>query len=409
MSARPRFAALHSRNFRLLWIGLFVSNAGTQMQSAGLYWLVLELTGSTVALGVVSLSFALPMVVLPFLGGTIADRYNRLTILKITQSSAMVLAILLTALTLFGAVTYWQIIAINLALAVLLAIDNPTRQALLPDLVPPEDLISAASLNSAAFTGAALVGPALGGLLLVIVGPSGLFALNACTYLAILGALFAMRGVPQHKRQTGLWWRNIAEGLHYIGADRLVLTLVLLSAGLSFFGNVRAYLPLMPVFATERLAVGEIGYGLLLAAPGAGSLIGAFGLAYLGDIRARDRALTAGVALAGVTLVLFGLTLFFPAVLGLFVINGVCSTGAAALIATTLQLRTPQQLRGRVMSLYAITIIGIGSLGGLAAGAAAEILPPATVLMIGGAVSVALGLVLTRGLRGIRNLGRDSG
>ena len=404
-TARPRLAALRSTNFRNLWLGLIVSNAGSQMQTAALFWLVLELTDSTVALGLVSLSFALPMIVLPFFGGTVADRYDRVTVLKLSRVASMLVAFLLAGLTLTGVIQYWQILALNFLNATLLAIDNPARQALLPDLVPPPDLISATSLNSAAFTGAALFGPALGGFLLVLIGPAGVFLVNGVSFLAVLSALFLLRGIPDHRRATGAWWRNVAEGLRYVWSDRLVLGLVLLSSSLSFFGNARAFQPLMPVFARDRLMVGEIGYGFLLAAAGAGSLIGAFGLAAVGDFRARDRALAVGVALAGLTLIAFGLTVFYPAVLGLLVLNGVCSTGSAALIATSLQLRTPQHLRGRVMSLYAITVIGIGSLSGLAVGALAAQIPPISVVLLWGVIAAALGLTITRGLREVRNLG----
>jgi MFS family permease len=400
---------LHSRNFRYLWLGLIVSNAGTLMQGAAVYWLVLQLTGSTVALGLVSSTFALPMLILPLFGGTIADRHDRIAVLKFTQSSSMLLALVLAALTLTGAVQFWQILVINFLSALLLAVDNPTRQALLPDLVPPADLVSAASLNSAAFTGAALFGPALGGLLLEPIGPAGLFFLNGLSFLAVLAALFSLRGLPVHKRQGGAWWQNVVDGLRFIRAERLVLALVLLSAGLNFFANAGAYRPLMPVFARDYLQVGATGYGFMLAAPGAGALIGAFGLAWLGDFERRDLALVGGVVLAGLSLIAFGLWLFFPLSLVLLLINGVCTTGSAALIATSLQLRTPPRLRGRVMSLYTITVIGVGSLGGFASGAAAALLPPPLVVVLGAAIGIAIGVLLGPSLRGIRALGRRSG
>ncbi|HUS13442.1 MAG TPA: MFS transporter, partial [Chloroflexia bacterium] len=184
---RPRFAALHSRNFRLLWSGLIISNAGSQMQSVAQGYLIYYLlTRSPFWLGMNSLAFAVPMILFPLFGGALADRVDKLTLLKITQFGQMATAAVLGVVTLSGAVTVGWVLLASFVGAVFLAVDNPTRNALLPELVPREDLLSGAALNGASYTGAALIGPALGGLLLPLLGPAGLFLLNAASFLGVL-------------------------------------------------------------------------------------------------------------------------------------------------------------------------------------------------------------------------------
>src|SRR5512142_2586117 len=193
-----RYSALRSRNFTLLWSGLIVSNVGTWMQNVANGWLVLQLTNSPLWLGLLGLSFAVPMIILPPLAGPVVDRVHRIRLLFFTQSMQAVTAIVLAVLTWTGRVQTWHILLASFIGALLLAFDNPARQALIPDLVQPRDLLNALSLNSATYTGAALVGPALAGAMLGPLGAGTLFFVNGISFLAVIFALAAMTGVRTH-------------------------------------------------------------------------------------------------------------------------------------------------------------------------------------------------------------------
>ena len=187
-----RYAALRYRNFSLLWSGLIVSNMGTWMQNVANGWLVLQLTNSPLWLGLLGLSFAVPMIVIPPFAGAVVDRVHRVRLLFFTQSMQAVTAVALAVLTWLGKVQTWHILLASFVGALLLAFDNPARQALIPDLVRPRDLLNALSLNSATYTGAALVGPALAGALLGPFGPGTLFFINGVSFLAVIVALLVL-------------------------------------------------------------------------------------------------------------------------------------------------------------------------------------------------------------------------
>jgi MFS family permease len=371
-AVRPaRFAALHHRNFALLWSGVIVSNVGTWMQNVAQSWLVLQLTDSPLWLGVLGLSFAIPMVTLPLVGGAVVDRVPRVRLLYLTQTGLMLVAFSLAILTGSGRVAVWHILLASFLTGTFLAFDNPARQALVYDLVPRQDLLNALSLNAATYTGAALVGPALAGLLLAPIGAAGLFFINGVSYLAVLFALAAMRGV--HSRGSAPpapLGQAMHAGLAYVWKNRTVLALLGLSAMAAVFG--RSYQNLLPVFARDIWASGAAGYGLLLSAAGAGAVIGAIGLAAFGrDQRSGRLMILSGLAFS-LSLIFFASSPSFPPAVLLLLAAGAMATVFTTLIATQLQTQTPNDLRGRVMSLYAITLIGLPSLGALAAGALAE-------------------------------------
>lgn len=368
---RRKLGALRHRNFALLWSSLVVSNTGTWMQTVAQGWLVLELTNSPIYLGLVSLAFAVPMTLLPPLGGAFADRIDKLRLLKITQTLSMLNAFALAGVTLTGLVNVWHIVALAFVGALLLAVDNPTRQALLPSLVGREDLMSALSLNSAVFTGAALFGPALAGVLLTRVGPGGLFLINGSSYGVVLAALFLMRHVDTRADPSGVgFWQDVAEGLRLVRSSRLLLILVAVSALSGLFG--RSYSALLPLFARDVWGVGAQGYGILLSAPGAGALIGAVGLAVYGDVRRKGRLLVFSMLAFGLVLIAFSYSPFFWPAVVLLLVGGILNALFGTSIATLIQTNAPGRLRGRAMSLYTVTIIGVPSLGALGTASAAE-------------------------------------
>ena len=366
-----RFAALRHRNFALLLVGAIVSNIGTWMQNVTQSWLVLQLTNSPLWLGLLGLSFAIPMVTLPLVGGAVVDRVHRVRLLYFTQTAQLLLAFTLAILTWLQLIAVWQILLASFFSATLLAFDNPARQALVYDLVPQEDLLNALSLNAATYTGAALIGPALAGLLLVPLGPAALFFLNGASFLAVLFALTAMGGVRSRgSAAPASLGQAMRTGLSYVWKTRYVLGLLGLSAAAAIFG--RSYQSLLPIFARDIWSAGELGYGLLLSAGGAGALAGALGLAAFSRGHRQGRLMVAtGLAFSGL-LILFALSPGFLAGFALLFAAGVMATVFTTLISTQLQLTTPNDLRGRVMSMYAITLIGLPSLGALAIGALAE-------------------------------------
>ena len=247
-----RFAALQYRNFKLLWYGLIVSNVGTWMQNVANGWLVLQLTNSPLWLGYLGLSFAVPMIILPPLAGPIVDRVNRISLLLFTQSMQTLTFITLAVLTWAGKVEVWHILVASFISAVLLAFDNPARQALVPGLVHPRDLLNALSLNSATYTGAALVGPALAGMLLEPLGAGTLFFLNGVSFLAVIIALLSMRDVTTHSGgQHGSLRSEFWKGLAFAWNDRFILALLILAALGAIFG--RSYQNLILPLAQNAL------------------------------------------------------------------------------------------------------------------------------------------------------------
>ncbi|MDP9314875.1 MAG: MFS transporter [Chloroflexota bacterium] len=370
-STTGRYPALRHRNFTLIWSGLLVSNMGTWMQSVAQSWLIYKLTGNDpLYLGWLGLSFALPMIVGPPLGGIIVDRVDRIKLLYVTQTCSMLLALLLAALTWLGAVQPVHILALTFIGALLLAFDNPARQALIPELVPRSDLMNALSLNSATFTGAALVGPAIAGLVLNVVGAAWLFLGNALSYLAVLRALTVMRDVPVRERRPTSLRDALLGGFIYAWRETLVFALLILSALAAIFG--RSYQLLLPVFADDIWRVGPGGYGALLSAGGGGALIGAFGMSSIKQIQAQGRVLIAAGLVFCTALIAFALSPWFWLGVFLLVIVGAAATVFTTMIATTIQLRVPGELRGRVISLYTITLIGLPSLGALGVAAVAR-------------------------------------
>ena len=391
-----RYPAFRHRNFTLIWVGLLVSNVGTWMQAVAQSWLIYKVTGNDpLYLGWLGLCFALPMVLVPPLGGVVADRADRVRLLYVTQTAALALAAILAVLTWTGAIRPWHILATTSAGALVLAFDNPTRQSLIAELVPRNALQNALSLNAATFTGAALVGPAVAGALLDVVGAGWLFAMNAASFLAVLFALTAMREVPKHEHAIPKIKDALLGGFAYAFRERWMLGILALSALAAVF--VRSYQQMLPVFADDIFHVGSRGYGFLLAGGGAGALVGALGISSMRDIEAKGRVMIAsGLAMcAALALFVFSSsrTTHFALAVGLVVAIGVASTLFTTMLSTMIQMRVPGPLRGRVVSLYVSTLIGLPSLGALGVAAIGKVIGVPWALM-GGAAIVTFALIV---------------
>ncbi len=393
-STSTRFGALRYRNFNLLWSGLIVSNMGTWMQNVANGWLVLQLTNSPLWLGLLGLSFALPMIFLPLVAGAVVDRVHRVKLLYVTQTTPMLIAFVLAALTWLGVINVWHILIASFLGSAALAFDNPARQALIPDLVQPKDLLNALSLNSATYNGAALIGPALAGALLGPLGAGALFFINGVSFLAVIFALAAMRDFRTHSGgQHKSLGDSMLKGFSYAWNNRMILALLALSALAAIFG--RSYQNLLPAFARDIWNSGPEGYGLLLAAAGGGALVGAFGLASFKKVERQGAIMLVNGLLFSISLVIFAISPNLIIGMIMLFIGGITSTIYGTIIATFIQVSVPNELRGRVMSLYAITLIGLPSLGALGSGAVAEWLgglqgAPRAVLF----ASIVLGVIL---------------
>jgi MFS family permease len=405
-AAPRRFSALRNRNFALLWIGLIISNSGSWMQNVAQGLLVYELTHSPFWLGVVAFARAVPMIVLPPMGGVIADRTQRLKLLKVTQTFSLLVAAVLATLVGLGVVQVWQIVVLSFLSGAVNAFDQPTRQALLPDLVKREDLTNAIALNSAAWQGSALFGPSLAGLVIAVSSLAVAFYLNAVSFLAVVIALFLMRGVPERsggpRRNRGLL-DDLAEGLRYAGKTRLVLTLLVMAAITSIFG--RSYQQLMPVFAREVLGRGATGLGLMMSAPGAGTLVGATVLGALGDLRRKGVVFFAGIFALSLLLIGFTLSRSFVLTVGILFLVGVVSIVFSTMLTTMLQLTAPAQMRGRVMSLVTVTMQGLNPVGALLIGALATAIGTPRAVALGVAVVMVAALLAVVGAPDVREFG----
>ena len=384
----PRFAALQHKNFKLLWAGLIVSNTGTWMQNVAQGWLVLQLTNSPFWLGLLGLSFAIPMILLPLVGGAVVDRIDRVKLLYVTQTGAMLTALVLAIMTWTGTVHISYILIASFVSSALLAFDNPARQALVPDLVPSKDLMNAVSLNSATYTGASLIGPAIAGALLAPLGAGTLFFLNAISYLSVIFALSAMQNVKTHGSGTqhDTLGKSMLAGLGYAWNNRLILALLALAALAAIFG--RSYQNLLPIFARDVWNGGPAGYGILLSASGAGALVGAFWLASIRNIKHQGKILISSGLVFSLSVIFFAISPNFWIGVFLLFLGGITVTIFSTIISTFIQIAVPNHLRGRVMSLYSITLIGLPSLGALGVGSIAQLLggisgAPRAVLMGG--------------------------
>lgn len=387
-STQPRshpLRALRHRNFQLFFSGQLISLIGTWMQQVAQSWLIFRLTHSPVLLGFVGFCGQIPSFILGPFGGYVADTFNRRKTLIVTQSAAMVLAIILAGLTLGGVIQQWHIFLLAALLGIVNAFDVPVRQAFLVQMVEREDLMNAIALNSSMFNGARIVGPAVAGLLVAAIGEGWCFFANGVSYVAVIIGLAMMtpRLLPQSASSSPL--ANIVEGFRFVGRTAPIRALLLLLGLASFAGM--PYTVLMPVFADDIFHAGARGLGLLMGASGAGALIGSVMLA----MRSTVRGLGNWVAMASMT---FGASAIAFAFSRSFVVSMILlvPVGAAMMVQmassnTLIQSMVPDELRGRVMAVYSMMFVGLGPIGALIAGALAH--------RIGAPITVAAGGVLT--------------
>ena len=387
-SAGIRLGALAHRNFRLFLFGQGTSLIGTWMQSVALGWLVLELSGSPFAVGLNSALRSLGVLLFTLYAGVVADRVDKRRLIVVTQALQMVEALALAVLVWTRVVAVWQVMALAAFVGVVNAFDIPTRQSFMVEMVGKEDLMNAIALNSSMFNAARVVGPAIGGALIGLLGVGMCFFLNGVSYLAVIASLLAMR-LPAFQRAPAhaSAWSGFREVVAFLRGDRRVETLVVLTAILSVFGF--PFLVMMPVFARDVLHVGAAGYGALTAAVGVGAMLGALGIALnSGRIARRGALMTAGGASFGLLVLLFALSRAFSLSLVLLALAGCAMIVNNALTNTMIQTLVPDQLRGRVMGFYSFVFVGMSPLGAFLVGVAAERFGAPLAVGIGGMICV---------------------
>jgi MFS family permease len=359
--------SLRRRNYRLYFFGQLVSLIGSWMQTTAQQWLVYKLTGSELSLGVVTFASFIPVLLLSLGMGVIVDRVERRRLLIITQTLFMITAATLAVLTLTGVIEYWHIILLALLTGVGNALDMPARQTFNIDLVERDDVLNAIALNSSVFNGARIIGPAIGGMVVAAVGEGPAFGLNAISFLAVIGALLMMRLPPfTPPERSGSGLHELRQGLAYLVSNRTVLGLVSMVAAFNLIGF--PYVVLLPVFAAEVLGTGAAGLGELLAAQGVGALVGALGLAFLGDRQAKGPMILANRAMLPVGILLLGLSKTTAITMIGLALAGYAQINQLAMTNTLIQLSVPDELRGRVVSTYTWALGGFWPLGSLLTG-----------------------------------------
>jgi MFS family permease len=362
--------ALRSRNFRLFWVAQSISTTGTFLQVVAESWLLYRLTGSTLMLGVLGVVGLLPVVPVAFLGGLMADRVPRRRLVMATQAGLLGQAAVFGLLAATGRIQVWHIIVLDFVMGALFAIDQPARQAFLPELVSGDDLANAIALNSAAFQVARVVGQAVAGILIAIIGAGGAMMVNAATFLAPIVALALIRvrdAIPDIRRDSlGV---AVSEGVLELYRRPPLLGTISLMVVVG--GLPLAIFLMMPAYAEDVVQTDAVGLGLLLASSAVGAVLSTLLVARV-QVGRRGRALMAASLVLPIFMVGFALSRWMPAACLVLLFVGLVQSVLHAMSTTLVQVNVPDQVRGRVMSLYGMLIIGVPKLGGVLIGGLAE-------------------------------------
>jgi MFS family permease len=403
--ANPVWRAFRHRNYRLWFVGQSISGIGTWMQMVAQSWLVLALTGDPFMIGVVAAAQYSPVLAFGLFGGLVADGLPKRRVLLATQSVFGACALLLWLLSATGAVQVWHVALVAFGFGLTNAIDMPVRNSFSVEMVGREDVSNAVALNSALFNAARIVGPAVAGLTIGAFGVSIAFLVNGLSYLAVIMALLLMRPTELQSPPTiprpasvGAVLGSLAEGLGYVRRTPIVLLAVVLVGTVSTFGM--NFTVLMPALARDVLGTDASGYGFLMSASGLGALAAALWIA--SARRSRQMLIGLGALLLGLMEIVLGFSRLYPLSLLAMLLVGFGSVSMTATANATVQLHVPDQLRGRVMSVYMTIFVGSTPIGSLIVGAIASRLGTDVAVSFGGAMSaVAAGYAIVR-LRRIR-------
>jgi MFS family permease len=381
-SFRSVFAATRHRDFRLFLIGQFVSLCGTWIQTVAQGWLVLQLTNSAFAVGLVTTMGSLPILLFTLYGGVIADRVNKRRLVLLLQSLMLAEALVLAILTQLHLITVHWVMALAAFSGLLSAFEVPTRQSMIAEIVAREDLMNAIALGSSAFNVARVVGPSIAGALIATVGLAACFYANAASYLAVIVSLILMRvarpTVPSQAATLGA----LSEGFRYIFGNPWPRAIIILIATVSVFGV--SFMPMMPVFARDVLHLDATGYGVLVSAVGLGAATAAIFMAGVARRAPGPRLALRSSLVFGLVVTAAGLAPEFWTAIVLFTLSG-CTMALNGIAAnTTLQTEAPDYLRGRVMGFYSFVVLGLAPFGSLQAGWISEHFGVRVAIALGG-------------------------
>ncbi|MBU1038115.1 MAG: MFS transporter [Candidatus Omnitrophica bacterium] len=398
------FRTLRYRNFRIFFMGQNVSLVGTWMQQVAMGWLVYRLTGSALLLGVVAFSNQIPIFILSPLGGVVADRFNRRKLLIITQALSAAQAIILGALTLTGHIQIWHIIALGIVLGCINSFDIPARQSFLVEMVEKkENFGNAIALNSLMFNAARLIGPSIAGLVIALFGEGVCFLVNGISYLAVLWSLFMMRIVPKNPKPRRIAvLEELKEGFKYTFGFAPIRLILLLLSVISAMGM--ASVVLMPVFARDILKGGPETLGFLMSSVGIGAAAATIYLASRKSIVGLGRLIPVSASVFAVGIILFSLSRTLWISMAVLSVSGFGMMVNMAACNTILQTISEDDKRGRVMSFYTMSFMGMAPIGSLAAGVIAGRIGVTGTLIIGGAICIAATIIFAGKLSVIRKL-----
>jgi MFS family permease len=387
------FSALRHRNFQLYFGGQLISNIGTWMQIIAQSWVVYQLGHSELTLGLVAFASAIPVLVISPWGGVIVDRVPKRSLLMLTQSGSMLLAFVLAGLTFTGVVKEWHVIVLSALLGVVNAFDAPARQAFVPEMVGKDDMPNAIALTSMMFNSARVIGPALAGLLLAVIGAAWCFTLNGISFFAVLIGLGLM-SLPRHEPviNPSSPLTQMISGVKYTAANREMSALISLSLVFSLFGI--SYATLLPSFVEKVLHQGAMAFGWINAATGLGAVTGAFILAHHISNGRRGKLLVITNIAFPVILIIFSFTSLYPLSLLLAYGLGVGFMVQFTTLNTLLQTRVEDKFRGRVMGLYTLTFFGFAPFGNLLIGYLGEKLGLGVAMVIFALLSLVLSRVV---------------
>jgi MFS family permease len=394
-SSRRGLSAFKHRNYRLFFSGQLISVTGTWMQSLAQAWLVLSLTDSALQFSLVGVCQFAPVLFLSVVAGVVADRYPKRSVLLATQSASALLAGTLAILVAADAVELWHVYALALGLGIVNAIDMPTRQAFVSDMVGKDDLPNAIALNSTVFNTGRIIGPAIAGLLLAWQGPALCFGLNAVSYIAVLIGLLKMRLTPTATSREGTGLQRMREGFRYVRSNPAIVMPVSLIAVVAIFGlNFNLWVPLL---AKNEFDAGADGFGILFSAVGIGSLSGALYLAFSARGPRPRYVLFSATLLGASELLLAGAAAAGTHIASAFLILPVMGFSMAttnAMANTIVQTASPAHMRGRVMSVYMMCFAGTAPIGQFLAGLVADRFGTPASIALGGGVTLAATLAI---------------
>ncbi|MBI3696110.1 MAG: MFS transporter [Acidobacteria bacterium] len=396
------FRAFHYRNFRVMWTGAFTSTTGTWLQEVAQSWLVYSLTGSTVLLGLTAFLAGAPILLFSLIGGVVADRMDRRRLLLFSQYTQMTSAFILALLVYFGKARVWHILVLTFVNGLAQAFGGPAYQALIPSLVAAQDLPNAIALMTIQFNLARVVGPVIAGFAIRWLGMAACFALNGLSFVAVIFSLLILHieFVPKKSEDRILF--SLREGLRFVYHHGSMLALIVLA-----FASTGLGVPLitfLPSFAKDIFKLGPQGYSTMLAFSGAGAVVGALIVAWMGHIARKGRAALLMLAAMGVFVMAFSQSHVYTLSCGILFLAGVSLIAVFAMISSLVQLLAPEELRGRILSVYNVAFRGGMPLGNLITGFLAKAYSPEWALLGNGVALFAVAVYFLGWQRGVRRL-----